>query len=432
MAGLHEDVVERESVMIPRGPTHRVPLESIPFQQILDETERQPINLRRLCMEYSFEEIATYVMQPHDNWTEMIDTHVKIALNPGIIYKISAPVIIGRECYIIGNGATVEIDCAHSAVFIVRKDRFNPNIRNLSGVVFQNVKFLHNMYESGQGILFQVTKKTTFHNCYFFGFNHTCVIAYEQVIMRSCVFEACFRGVCLYHNDTPYFGTSRIVQCYFKRCAIGIIAKAFIKICNNVSQETYCMALLFNGARFTHNKILTPYTAETFAQRYVTCRDGIVVPLQTVHISGNHRVKWPVLKDNFFHRCSLFLGNRRGATMFKNCSFFRTQIFVEPEVGNKVSFSSIYGLDLSIFKMIRMATDAMETESCECGAVHRHHRFMFGDITHEVLPNPRLVSCQTLEYSSASDSGGLNINFGRGVKRYITTCIFIVFYYFSD
>ncbi|AMB43019.1 large T-antigen [Bat mastadenovirus WIV13] len=402
--GLHQG----EAVVIHGAVSQRVPMESVPFQRVIEETEAHPVSLRHLCIEYSFEELMTYTMQAEDNWSEMINTHVKIALDPKIVYRIRDSVTIDRNCYIMGNGANVQIEMSEGSAFIVRKDRFNPIIRNMSGVTFQNVKFFAGDCTRTETVVFQVTKKTYFNNCLFFGFTYTCILSYDQIVCRSCIFESCFRCVCLYHNDSPYFSPSKVSHCVFKRCVLGVNSRAFIRVKNNVAYETYCLALLYAGGFFGYNKILTPWNVETVNVKYCTCRDGIILPLHTVHFGGNTKARWPVIKNNVFTKCSIFVGFRRGTTMFRNCCFYQTSMYVEPEVGNKISFSGVYGLDLAVYKMLRYTSDFVETQNCECGAVHRHTRVMFGEITSEVLPNPRLMSCQSAEYSS--DSGLLIIN----------------------
>lgn len=345
---------------------------------------------------YSFCQIKTYFVRPDEDLGLALNTHVKVALLPNCVYELNNPIVIVTNCYLIGNGSTIKINCKEKYVITIANCLRCPAITGMPFATFTNVQFCGN--SDIRGNVFHALSHTMFHGCSFIDFDGTCIRSTIGIVVRGCLFVACKR--CL-RADGNYSVT--IKQCSFKSCLVCIATKCDFEIFNNLVDDCYSFLLTSGSGKFINNNITGPLveSLDRFKDvELVTCFGGKTNVLCSVHFVENKSKNWPRMDNNNFYRVKLFCGYRRGILHPHHSSFHFSHICLDFNSANKVSLHGCYDQSVKISKVLNYDENKRILSKCECGVTHVVGFPVYLDVTDAHKVDPYLHSCQALEYSS--------------------------------
>lgn len=363
------------------------------YQEVLEEYLSDPV---RTNDKYDFEHLATYFMQEDDDFEEMINRHAKVALNPHILYVIKKPIRIRSLCYIIGNGATVRISCQESFGIEVYCRGRGPGIVGMWSPTFHNIIFER---ERGlQGGVINTRTHTIIHGCNFVGIMGTALRFFSGSHIRGCHFYACYKCV-----ENPSKLKLRVSSCTFEKSMMGILSSGPISIKHCSSLNVYSF-LYVSGLASVENTTVTNSNGfyESGLIDMVSCHNGAIVPLCTVHICGTMKAPWPSVKNCSFVRCKVFLGCRSGTFSPTNTSFGYSLVWVDKEAFECVNFNHTFHQTTTFWKILRSDADDVRNglKKCICGALHAWPVLEQLNFTDHMRPDPYDYSCDSRFFSS--------------------------------
>lgn len=367
-------------------------LETVWYQDVWEDFEKGDMHLLE---KYNFEQLKTYWMNPGEDWEVVLNRYGKVALRPDCRYQVSGKVVMRRNVYLMGNGATVEMVDPRRGGFVANMQQMCPGVVGFHGVTFHNVRFSGSSFG---GTVIAANTQIVVHNCYFFGFSNTCIEANVGAKVRGSSFYACWKGVVSY-------GKARLSvrKCMFERCTLGVSCEGFLTATDNVASDNGCFILLKTRGRISHNMICGPGSVAPKPYQMVTCADGSVMMLKAVHVLANRRHPWPVFEHNVLTRCSLHLGGRRGVFVPRKCNLAHCNIVMEPAAATQVCFSGVYDISMAVYKILRFDDSRARTRSCECGATHLCNLTVMGLVTEDVRLDHLSHSCLREEFSSSEE-----------------------------
>lgn len=121
----------------------------------------------------SFNNIAMYDVKEGDDLGEAIRTHCKVSLNPDVTYTIRSTIQLNIPCYIVGNGASVVIEC--DLGFNIDSRQFAPLVVGMEDCVFLNISFERSTNRSGRVKAIRSYRPLVIQGCVFVGLLSTCI-----------------------------------------------------------------------------------------------------------------------------------------------------------------------------------------------------------------------------------------------------------------
>ncbi|AEF59042.1 E1b 55K [Simian adenovirus 20] len=367
-------------------------LEVVWYPEVWEDFEKGDMHLLE---KYNFEQVKTYWMNPDEDWEVILNRYGKVALRPDCRYYVREKVVLRRNVYLLGNGATIEMTDPRRGGFVANMQEMCPGVVGLSGVTFHGIRFCGNNFG---GVVIVANTPVVVHNCYFFGFSNTCIELRVGGKVRGSSFYACWKGVVAQ-------GKSKVSvhKCMLERCTLGISSEGFLHASDNVASDNGCFILLKGGGRICHNMICGPGTVPPKPYQMVTCTDGKVRMLKPVHIVGHRRRPWPEFEHNVMTRCSIYLGGRRGVFMPRQCNLAHCNVIMEPPAATQVCFSGIFDISMVVYKILRYDDCRARTRTCDCGASHLCNLTVMGMVTEEVRLDHCQHSCLREEFSSSDE-----------------------------
>ncbi|ART33360.1 E1B-55k [Deer mastadenovirus B] len=367
--------------------------EHISYRDVLDDFRRcHDVFYERYC----FEDIKSYEVGPEDDLEEAIARHAKIKLLPGREYDISQVLNIKSCAYIIGNGAIIRVTGENSPAIKVGVLSVGPCISGMTGVTFVNCRFEREV--NSRGLMIRASTHVLFHGCSFTGIMGTCIELGAGGYIRGCEFVGCYRGICSSSNRDV-----KVRQCHFDKCLLAITCKGDFRISGNVCSETFCFVHLEGEGLVKNNTVKSPcrWTSES-GFSLITCADGRVTPLATVHIVGNRCRRWPTMQGNVFIMCKVYLGNRMGTLSLPQCAFYKSSICLEERAANKLVLACAFENNVLVYKVLRRESPS-SVKMCVCGSSHYAKPLTLGIISSEVKATRYLYTVDSSEFTSDED-----------------------------
>lgn len=364
--------------------------EYIGYQEVVEEFRAS----RELFSEkYSFEDIRAVEVSPEADLEDAIATHAKIKLQPGREYRLSSPLTIRACCYVLGQGATIRVTTSAQPAIRVSALQVGPSITGMWGVTFVNCRF--ERAPELRGVLIRAATHVLFHGCAFSGITGTCLELGAGGYVRGCEFTSCYRGVASVSSRDV-----KVRQCYFDKCLLGVTAAGDFRLSGNLSVETYCFAHVEGEGLIKGNTVKSP-TRWTGVSGFslVTCADGQVTALGSLHVVAHRGRRWPTLQGNVFVRAKLYLGNRLGVLSLPQCAFFRSSICVDARAANKLVLACAFENGVTVYKVLRQE-HRPTVKMCVCGSSHYANPLVFGIISAEINSSRYSFTVDSAEYSS--------------------------------
>lgn len=362
------------------------------FSEIWDEFRTGDMYLQT---KYTFEQVYTKWLNPEDDWEDALTRYGKVALRPDTKYRLTKKVELRSCAYVIGNGAQVEVDTQERVAFACNMVNMGPGIVGMGGIIFHNVRFYGDNFS---GMVIMANTTVLLHGCYFFGFNNTVLEVWGHSKVRGCTFYGCWKAIA----SRPKSEIS-VKKCLFERCTLGVCVEGKGRICNNVASENGCFALIKGFATLKYNMICGQSPTERTYQM-LTCADGNVHLLKTVHITAHAKKPWPLFEHNVLTRCSVHLGPRRGIFIPHQCNFSHTNVLVETEAVTRFSLTGVFDMSVVIYKILRYEETKARCRCCECGGKHLRNQPVIVDVTEEVRMDHMQHSCARADYSTDEDT----------------------------
>lgn len=341
----------------------------------------------------SFDQLATFFLEPGDDLESALNTHVKVCLKASAVYELNKPIKIQRSCYLIGNEATIKVNCPDSPVILVNNCLRGPQIGGIGCATFFNVKFVGD--PAVKNTLLLVRSHLLLHGVQFFSFGNTVIRSSCGLTIKGCFFSNSYRCV---KGDGDY----RIIVKYssFENCILGVSCKTDITLKNNSFVLVECALLLWGSGLIKCNNIVCPPSKHRLDM--LTCLGGTVRPLATVHFVSNLSKKFPVMRENVFNRGVVYVGFRKNSFHPDRCNFNQTHICLDPNLGPKMCLWGSFDQSVTISRL-RFLSPRTIICRCECGSRHKTSIPCFCVITAEFVNDPTLNSCHCLEYSSSEE-----------------------------
>ncbi|UZF96915.1 E1B 55K [Bovine adenovirus 10] len=353
-----------------------------------EDIEKEFMRVGAICHDvYCFDQILAYGLAPEENWTDMIRKHAKITLDASKTYELNSRVFVNGPCYVIGNGATVKISGDLSVLFQIDPRRCCPSIVNMWSITFVNVKF---ECDNFNGTVFQCSSYCIFYGCDFVNFPSTCLDMAAGGDVRGCYFISCFCAIRCTLSKVV------VTSCTFSRCLVGVSSKTDVNVLNCAAYDTYCFCLVKGAGLICGNVIICPFLSAGRSELdLVTCADGLVLPLRTVHVVSNVRRDWPVFRYNTIVHGDLYFGKRRNLLSLECNAFHRSSIYVERDVMQNVHFCFGYIQSTRIYKIFSYNSDSYHTYACECGENHLADMLRYVEVTSSCLLDYTAYSVDT-------------------------------------
>lgn len=367
--------------------------EHISYRDVVDDFNRcHDVFYERYC----YEDIKSYEALPEDDLEQLIALHAKIKLLPGREYELTRPLNITSCAYVLGNGATIRVSGEVSPAIRVGAMAVGPCVTGMTGVTFVNCRFERE--STLRGSLIRASTHVLFHGCYFMGIMGTCIEVGAGAYIRGCEFVGCYRGICSTSNRDI-----KVRQCNFDKCLLGITSKGDYRLSGNVCSETFCFAHLEGEGLIKNNTVKSPsrWTSES-GFSMITCADGRVTPLGSLHIVGNRCRRWPTLQGNVFIMSKLYLGNRIGTVALPQCAFYKSSICLEERAANKLVLACAFENNVLVYKVLRRESPS-SVKMCVCGTSHYAKPLTLGIISSEVRGNRHMYTVDSAEFTSDED-----------------------------
>lgn len=371
---------------------HDTRKEVVSYQDVLQEMADGLLDA--FTEKYSFCDIKTYFAKPGDDIEQALNRHVKVALYPGATYLLNKPWRILSSCYLIGNGATIKVNCSGGAAITFSNSMDSPLIFGMDLPTITNVAFVGSHDAAGQ-LIFS-TCKIMIHDCSFVNVFGTCLRTTTISYIRGCLFIGCERAV---RADGDY--PIRIKHCTFRNCIVCIATKCDFEICGNQCINAVCFLLSSGAGKLKNNFVSCNSSEDSFKNvDLFTCFGGVINSLCTVHIVADRRRWWPTMSQNSFFKCSIFLGYRKGVFKPHQCAFHYSSICLDINADNKLSMHGSYDQTVTVSKIVSSSSEQKSVVPCECGVGHLHSESRRIPITEDIKVNPFSQSCHCLEFSS--------------------------------
>lgn len=382
----------------------------IPWQAVLAQynhslTGTQPLNPQSLSLfdELSFENIEAYKLADPFGLGDALRAHVKVELDPEVEYHEVEPILLDGPMYLIGNGATVHVNC--DIGFRVTSQRRCPRVQMMEEVAIVNTCFQAGDHNGSKIKLIRSDRMLILQGCVFFGFFKTCISARAGLRARGCHFSTCHVAI------VCYYSTACVKQCIFEKCVIGVVGqcKLLLKRCSCV--DSICLAIFASIGSMTHCTVFgPPASSPLYPLRMCTCVCGHARRLRSVHVVSNRALCWPSMNWNTLTNASVYLGNRRGVFHPVSTMFSFTTIDVEMAASYRISLQHCYESYCFVRKLGQICNDrtpetemAVEQCVCHCERVHVVTRPLLIDITHRCVANRTTVSVSNGDLSSEEE-----------------------------
>lgn len=346
---------------------------------------------------WGFEHVKTYKMGPDDDWQVCLTRHAKVELDPQIIYEINSPVVVTNPFYVIGNGAKIVVKCSGRAFTALLRDNM-PLVINMWSCTFFQCNFVKD--GNDKDTLFGSYRSSIFQECQFVGFLGTVLDFNCTGVVRSCYFLGCLKAV-----QTCKTFAVRIKNCRLEKCVQGVNARGRVVLKRNVF-ESCCYPITMHSTGSIIGCVVNepPASSPLSTVRMVTCSVGGVMPLSAVHVCGSRATDCVKMEGNMFNGTSVYVGQRRSAFNPVQCSFFYSIIYLDKRMMKKFCTDGLYTTTLLVKKVNGLSTntDGM-FRVCLCGESHECYPLLCTDVTRAILPNFRVHSCDSGEYSSEED-----------------------------
>ncbi|AEP16428.1 large T antigen [Equine adenovirus 1] len=351
--------------------------------------------------QWSFENVATYIMGPEEDWGECIRQHAKIALVPGERYVVSRKVQITSACYIIGNGATVVIQIeGRGPAFQVQTRDHIPCIEFMERVCFSGI-----IFENGPGNkvpCFVSENNILLHGCVFSGSHLLCLDLRGGGEVRGCYF---IRAVCGIRSKGLY--TARVKHCVFEKCVFGVVVKSKLNLSHSSFYECNCSLCMSNSGSVSHCYFgKSDQSSLLIDLALCTCEGGgaHAVPLGDIHFGSNREEPWPKFSNNVLNRMRLYLGRRRELFFPKFCMLGLSVISAPPGVvQGRICLSATYESSAAVVQMVKQDFSSAEERLCTCGERHFTPTVINVLISDEIKPNRQINSLDTAEFMSSDE-----------------------------
>lgn len=368
------------------------------YQEICEEYQLHTQGDFGMYEKYSFEEVITYHMEPGEDWNSVLATHVKVSLDGEKTYVINSQVFVSKCIYLIGNGATVFVECPTNVAIRVLNASHTPSIYQMWAPTFFNVVFQKG--KNFEGNLMECATYVICHGCNFMGFPKKVLGLDSGGAIRGCYFSACYKCIVAHGSSTIVVKNST-----FYKNVVCIKAECDVKIKENAMIEC-CAFLHVMGTGIIRGNTFSNAGNELPTQNLVTCAKGEVIPLCSVHIVRDKVKRWPEMKNNLFTRCKVYLGFRNGPLDFKGCTFHYVTIYVDKNSADSVRMHGAYFQTILIAKVVKSDTVGLRSRKCICGNRHGIYPFLLASVTSESLPHPQVSSCNSFPYASTDDETG--------------------------
>lgn len=346
---------------------------------------------------WGFEHIKTFKMGPNDDWQICLTRHAKVELDPAVIYEVNSPVVVTNPFYIIGNGAKVVIKCSGRAFTCLLRDNM-PLVVNMWSCTFFQCHFIRE--GNSKDPFFGSYRSSIIQECHFVGFLGNVLDFNCTGVVRACNFLGCLRAV----QSCKTFAV-RIKGCKFEKCVQGVNARgrAVIKRCI-FEGCCYPITMFSTGSIIGCVVNEPPESSPLSTVRMVTCSVGGVMPLSAVHVAGNRAVDCVKMEGCMFSGTSVYVGQRRSAVNPVQCSFFYSIIYLDRKMMKKFCGDGVYTTTLMVKKVNGLSTSTDGVfRVCLCGESHESYPLLCTDVTKAILPNFKVHSCDSGEYSSEED-----------------------------
>lgn len=325
----------------------------------------------------------------------MIKTHVKVALDPQVVYVISRPIKVKTLCYVIGNGAKIKIACSEPFAIDVHCREHSPGIVGMWAVTFQNVIFERDRSFPG-GAIYSRTF-ILLHGCNFIGCFGTAVKLTSGSEIRGCHFFACYKAI-----DSDSKLKTKVSYCTFETCMVGIKSTGLLRLSHCSALNIYCFVYIAGSAKVLGNSLVNSNRFfESGLTEMLSCDGGIVLPLATVHICASDFHLYPVFRSNNLTRCKLFVGRRGGNFSPVSSSFSYSSIITDKNSFPSLNLSYTFHQSSTVWKLLRSSEPKDgPVKKCLCGDLHVWPDLVQMDYTARALPNPYDFSCDSRFFSS--------------------------------
>lgn len=349
----------------------------------------------------SFHNVFTYEVDPGEDLCSAIRRHAKVRLNPRHVYTLGETGHLDCACYVIGNGATIVVNCAIG--FTITSHEFAPRVNQMEDVVFLGCNFQAGSYRGGKVKAIKTDRFVIVQSCLFTGFMGCCISTKSGCRIKACQFLCCNIGVVSYHL------TSSIKQCIFQRVAICAVGQGrlFVKRCTAIDCHTF---VIFGsvGSVSECSVMGAIHPSSMRRLRLCTCMCGHVRRLHTVHVVSNRTLPWPSMNMNTFSNCTVYLGHRRGVFHPSCTSMHFSVVNVESASSHRVTFSHCYDGFCRVRQISPVLSDGtpnypVEGMLCHCRHIHLVCRMRVIDMTREAFADRSQVSVANGDYSSEED-----------------------------
>uniref|UniRef100_A0AAU6S572 E1B 55k protein n=1 Tax=Rhinolophus ferrumequinum adenovirus TaxID=3140013 RepID=A0AAU6S572_9ADEN len=385
--------------------------EQISWRDIVDDYHH---NHELYSEQYNFDQVITHVMQPGENWSEMLKLHAKVSLDPEKVYHLSEKIDVEAPCYVIGKGAKVLVGGNLDNLIQVHPKTPGPSVTNMWGVVFSNVNFERD--GAFTGVLARCHSFTTFHGCVFSGFTGTVIQMLAGGEVKGCCFLACYRCVI---NESR--NMVLIKSCVIDKCILGVICRGPCRVVYSTFRETYCAALFQVHGSFKFCSVIDPTALSDRSDLSLgTCAEGNMTMLCSVHVVSNFSAQQVDMSHLNLLRADIYVGYRRGLWHCPQSTFNFSRLYVTNESMSRVSLTAVYTATLRVMRIYRPDYEHSRGRLCECGATHSYFPLMLTEVTNSLIQNPCLNSVDSLDFSSDEDDQVGVTFFGR-VKMGVVT-----------
>lgn len=361
-------------------------------QELLDGT------LDQFTEKYHFEQIKTHVLEPEEDLYAALNIYVKVALDPTKTYTLDRAGDIITNCYLIGNGATINVTATDSRVINIRNAFSGPMIGGMHTPTIDSVVFSGKSGTLQFGDLICCHSNTLINCCNFIDWDGTCVRSFAGLVVRGGMFVGSAR--CIRSNGEF---TVTIKNNVFKCCLVCVGVKTDFDITGNLFDECFCSLVTTGTGRFVRNSITNAVIEPVNKFRHlemVTCAGGKTSMLRAVHVVENRKKVQVKFEDNNFYRIAIFVGFRRGVCTFRHCTLHYCHICLDQNSGDKLSLTGSYGARLSVSVAVHIDFEKFYSMKCECGVTHVAVLPVFEERTEDYLVDRRKRSCQCLDFSS--------------------------------
>lgn len=375
---------------------HRV----VPWRDIISRVDRNNIE-SLFIQDLNFLHVQAYRVPPGEDLGSAIRRHAKVWLEPEAEYFIAETVRFDGPAYVIGNGASIVIEC--SLGFKISNHDYAPRVPEMEDVVFLNCRFEAGGFNAGRIKAIRADRLVIFQGCVFSGFFKACISARAGARLRACFFLCCH--ICL----LSYYITSSVKQCTFERCVVCLIGQSRLHVRRCMAIECHTFVVFASTGSVSGCMVTGPVANSPMRSiRLSTCICGHPRRLHCIHVVSNRSLPWPSMNSNTFSNLTVYLGNRRGVFHPSATAFQFSVVNVESAARHRVTLTHCYDGFCFVRCIAPVVAEGHEdypidTLPCHCGQSHVVCRLRVVDISRFALANRSLVSVNNGDFSSEEE-----------------------------